>query len=49
MNPMFWLAIILALIGVWFALTPVFNSIGSAFTNMINRTRKTMSDESEEN
>lgn len=43
MNPVFWFLIILALVGVWFALTPVFRYMGRIVKNKINKTKEIIS------
>ena len=45
MNPVFWFLVILALVGVWFALTPVFRYIGKTTRNKIDKTKEVISTE----
>lgn len=47
MNPVFWLLVILALVGVWFILTPMFKHIGKSTTDMVDKAKKEMFDDNE--
>lgn len=44
MNPAFWLLVILALVGVWYLLSPIFRSIGAFFIGMNDNAKKHMFD-----
>ena len=45
MNPVFWFLVILALVGVWFILTPIFKRIGKSTTGMVDKAKKEMFDD----
>ncbi len=47
MNPVFWVIVILLLVGLWFLLTPLFRALGNWFTNLTDNANKTMFDEEE--
>lgn len=45
MNPVFWLLVILVLVGIWFTLTPVFRLLGRTTLKNIFKAKEQMSDE----
>lgn len=45
MNPVFWFLVILALVGVWFALVNLFRPLGKAFLRNVFKAKEQMSDE----
>lgn len=47
MNPVFWLLVILVLVGVWFALTPLFRLLGRTTLKNIFKAKEQMSDENQ--
>lgn len=49
MNPVFWFLVILALVGVWFILTPIFKHIGKSTSHMVDKAKKEMFDNRKEN
>lgn len=42
MNFVFWLLVILALVGIWFLLTPFFRFIGESASNAVTKVNETM-------
>lgn len=48
MNIIFWLLIIVALVGIWVCLAPVFREIGDIFYDMIYDVKKEISEETDE-
>lgn len=48
MNPVFWFLVIVALIGAWFALTPLFKKIGDMITGATDNAVKQMFDDEDE-
>lgn len=49
MNPVFYLLLILALVGAWFILAPIFRSIGGFFSGISDNAKNHMFDERKEN
>ncbi len=47
MNPVFWLLVVLVLVGVWFALRPLFRGIGNSTAKTLDKTKETMFNEDE--
>lgn len=45
MNPVFWLFVILALVGLWFGLAILFKPVGSFLSQIINDTNKIINEE----
>lgn len=45
MNIVFWFCILLLLIGIWFALRPLFVTIGTTFKNEIKEAKESMEDD----
>lgn len=48
MNPVFWLLVVLFAIGIWFAISPSFNSIGDRAINIVKNAKEEMLNEEEE-
>lgn len=47
MNPVFWFLVILALVGVWFALVNLFRPLGKIILRNFSKVKEQMSDENE--
>lgn len=44
MNPVFWLIVILVLVGIWFGLTAFFKPVGGYLYKVINDTKEVINE-----